>query len=120
MWDLRTLKCLDTLSLVHTGVIYDVMVHNDQIFTASQDSTIRTWSNRTYNPKDTCGEVGGGQVSILSAFFKKQENENLIGRNFFLHNLLLFSSILIGSFQLLLLEIECSLPVETKQSKFGI
>ena len=36
VWDLRTLKCLDTLSLVHTGVIYDVLVHNDTIFTASQ------------------------------------------------------------------------------------
>jgi WD40 repeat protein len=61
VWDLRTLKLLDTLSIVHTGVIYDVMVHNDVIYTASQDSTIRTWSNKTYNPKDCCGEVGGGQ-----------------------------------------------------------
>jgi WD40 repeat protein len=61
VWDLRTLKCLDTLSIVHTGVIYDVMVHNDTIFTASQDASIRTWSNKTYNAKDCCGEVGGGQ-----------------------------------------------------------
>jgi WD40 repeat protein len=52
VWDLRTLKLLDTLSIVHTGVIYDVMVHNDVIYTASQDSTIRTWSNKTYNPKE--------------------------------------------------------------------
>ena len=90
VWDLRTLKCLDTLSAVHTGTIYDVLLYNDQLFTASQgffliieklfwrkqkwnlkqkpsppkqktktkiDSTIRTWSPRTFNPKDCLGEV---------------------------------------------------------------
>lgn len=82
VWDLRTLKCLDTLSLLHTGTIYDVVLHDDVIYTCSQgsnrsfdrfsrfnanlqDSTIRTWSNRTYNNKDTLGEVGGGQVNVV-------------------------------------------------------
>ena len=57
IWDRKTLKKIDTLSIEHKGNIYAVLQYKSLLYTASQDKTIRCWSATSNNYKDTLGEV---------------------------------------------------------------